>query len=151
MERPHAEDLTHAREIVSGSTDAWENFVHRYSGLIFSVIRRYLLKEDEDEQRNVYVRVLEDLYTRRLADYDGSSSLATWVVTVARSRSFDFLRGRYGRRAAPRWLEDCPEHERRVYTLHYIEGLGLREIARRLESEGYSCSEADVCTPWERG
>lgn len=144
MEPPHSQDLALAREVASGSRDAWEQFVHRYSGLIFSVIRRYLFKEDEDELRNVYVRVLEDLYTRRLAEYDASSSLSTWIVTITRSRSLDFLRNRYGRRSAPRWLEGLGPQEQRVYALHYIEGLSVPEVVRRLEGEGRSISDAAV-------
>lgn len=144
MQPPHAEDLALARDVVSGSSDSWSGFVHRYSGLIFSVIRRYLYNEDEDEQRNVYVRILEDLYTRRLADYDGRSSLATWIVTIARSRSLDFLRSRYGRRSAPRWLDEVTAREKEIYTLHYIEGLGVREIVSRLTSDGVSLTDSEV-------
>jgi len=144
MHEAHTEDLALAREVASGSSESWGRLVHRYTGLIISVIRRYLYKEDEDEQRNVYVRVLEDLFTRRLAEYNGSSSLATWIVTIARCRSLDFLRSRYGRHRAPRWIEQGNAKEKAVYTLHYVQGFGAGEIVRRFKAEGESITQSEV-------
>lgn len=144
MQAPHIDDLALTRDVVSGMPEAWTRLVDQYSGLIISVVRRYLYKEDEDEQRNIYVRVLEDLYTRRLAEYDGRSSLATWIVTITRSRSLDFLRARYGRRSAPKWLEQGNSKERAVYNLYYVQGLDLGEIVRRLKADGESATRPEV-------
>jgi RNA polymerase sigma factor (sigma-70 family) len=144
MQDTHTDDLALAREIVAGSTDAWARLVHGYSGLILSVARRYLYNADKDERRSVYVHVLEDLYRTRLKDYDGRCSLATWIVAITRSRSLDYLRSRYGRRSGPKWLNSCTSLEHTVYQLHYLEGLTVLDIVRRLEAAHKQTTESDV-------
>jgi DNA-directed RNA polymerase specialized sigma24 family protein len=65
-------------------------------------------------------------------------------VTITRSRSLDYLRARYGRRSAPKWLENCTGLERTVYQLHYVEGLTVLDIVRRLEAANQPTTESEV-------
>jgi hypothetical protein len=43
------EDLALIEMILGGSTVHWHAFVDRYAGLIYSVVRRQLFVEDDDE------------------------------------------------------------------------------------------------------
>lgn len=140
----HGEDRRLAKAVVDANDRAWTEFVQRYSGLMFSIIHRYLLKEDHDEHRTLYVRVLEECYHSRLRDYDGRSSLATWIATVTRSRCLDYLRSRYGRRSFPGWLTNCTPTERDIYAMHYMEGMSHVEIVARLRKRGENFSVEDL-------
>ena len=98
-------DQNLARKAARGSEEAWHELVERYSGLIYSLIRRYLAHPDEDERRSVYVEVLETLQGGALARFDGRASLSTWIGVVTRSRCMDYLRRQHGRRQTPAWLQ----------------------------------------------
>jgi RNA polymerase sigma factor (sigma-70 family) len=115
---------------VEGSEDAWHEFVDRYSGLIFSLIRRYLPHPNDDDRRSVYVDVLETLYEGALARYDGRASLATWIGVVTRSRCMDWLRHRSGRHRDPSWLEELPPFDQEIYRLFYVKGLSFTQICQ---------------------
>jgi DNA-directed RNA polymerase specialized sigma subunit len=112
----------------TGSQDAWHEIVERYSGLIHTMARRYLVGCDEDDERNIYVDVLEALYDGALARFDGRASLSTWIGVVTRSRCMDHLRHQRGRRQDPVWLERLSTADRQVYRQYYIEGLGFSQI-----------------------
>ena len=45
-----------AGDIAAGSINAWHEFIKRYSGLVYSVVRRHLLTDDDDEIRSARVR-----------------------------------------------------------------------------------------------
>jgi len=132
----HLDDLRLAATIVGGSTDAWHDFVDRYSALIVSVVRRYMEGFEEDDQRNVYVDTLEHFFATGLAQYDGMASLSTWVITVTRSRSLDHVRARYGRRREPSWLQHLPERDRAVYRFYFVESRRHGEILAWFASQG---------------
>src|SRR5215831_19335507 len=101
----YSADIQLARSVVAGSLEAWHAFVLRYSGIIFSMVRRYLPDRDDDTRRDAYVRTLEHFYRTGLAHYDGRTRLSTWVMTVTRSRCLDLLRERHGRRRLPTWIQ----------------------------------------------
>ena len=71
-----------ARAVSEGSIPHWHAFVDRYSGLIYSVIRRQLFAETEDDVRNVFADVLDVLYRGKLAEFAGRSDLSTWLIVV---------------------------------------------------------------------
>lgn len=122
----HAEDRELVAEILSGSEDAWHRLVLTYSGLIQSVLRKYLF--DTDSVRTVYVHVLEGLYRGKLTSYEGRASLATWLVLVSRNAALDQLRHRMGRRELPAGLRDLGSRDREIYRLYYMEGLSFEAV-----------------------
>ena len=102
------------QRILTGSTEAWHEFLDRYSGLIYSIVRRQLAAEDEDDVRSVYVDVLKQLYDRDLARYSERSDLPTWLMVLAKRRSFDHLRARYGRIRKPAGFAKLTDLDREV-------------------------------------
>ena len=123
------EDLALVQAIRAGSVEAWHHFVQRYSGIIYSVLRRYF--HDEDEIRDGYVDILEKLYRGTLDQYTGRSALSTWLVFVARSHAIDEHRRRHGRRELPTAVKAMGELERRVFALYYLEGATFDTVRQR--------------------
>jgi RNA polymerase sigma factor (sigma-70 family) len=126
------EDLRLVREILAGSSQAWAEFIARYTGLIASVIRRYLKPRDPDELRTAYVDVLASLHERKLSTYQGRAALSTWITVVTRSEVLDVIRRRDGRHQVPRCLRGLDASDRVIYTLYYVKGFGLRDVLDRL-------------------
>jgi DNA-directed RNA polymerase specialized sigma24 family protein len=129
-------DFDLVRRVVSGSEAAWHEFLAHYSGLIFSVINRYLHSKENDDSRAVYVNVIDHLYHTKLATYEGRSTLATWLVLVTRTETLDFLRHRFGRHQVPSGIKRLPAIDQEVYRLYYVEGLPLHEVRAQLEQTG---------------
>lgn len=121
--------------ILSGSVEAWHAFVDRYTGLILSVLRQRLFVEDDDEIQSVYVDVLESLYFSKLREYVGAASLATWLVFVTRGKAVDYLRKKRGRRHLPRGYNKLTPRDRRVFQLHFVEGLDFEAVLHMLNGE----------------
>ncbi len=96
--QPHR-DLARARRILAGSTGDWQHLVADYSGLALATARRHL--NDLDAAHGVVVDVFERLYHGMLGQYDGRSSLATWLVLVVRNAAIDQLRRDQGRLRVP--------------------------------------------------
>ena len=122
--------------ILGGSTAHWHAFVDRYAGLIYSVIRRQLFVEDEDEVRTVFADVLEALYRGKLSEFRGSSELSTWLIVVSRGKALDHLRHLQGRRKMPQGFETLSTFEQQVFRLHHVEGLGFDAVMHSLHSAG---------------
>lgn len=133
-----------------GSVEAWHEFVERYSGLIYSLICRYLAHPDEDERGTVYVQVLETLHDGALARYDGRASISTWIGVVTRSRCMDHIRKERGRRQAPVWLEGLSERDQQVYRRYYLEGQGFTEICDPETGNGRTMSVEDLMESLDR-
>jgi RNA polymerase sigma factor (sigma-70 family) len=130
------EDLALIEMILGGSTAHWHAFVDRYAGLIYSVVRRQLFVEDEDEVRTVFADVLEVLYKGKLAEFRGNSELSTWLIVVSRGKALDHLRHLQGRRKHPQGYETLSSFEREVFRLHHVEGLGFDAVIQSLRSAG---------------
>jgi len=130
------EDLALIEMILGGSTVHWHAFVDRYAGLIYSVVRRQLFVEDEDEVRTVFADILEALYKGKLAEFRGSSELSTWLIVVSRGKALDHLRHLQGRRKNPQGYETLSPFEREVFKLHNVEGLGFDAMIHSLQSAG---------------
>jgi RNA polymerase sigma factor (sigma-70 family) len=121
-------DVQLVERINSHSVEAWHEFVHQYSDLIFSTLHRQLTAEDPDAIRTVYVDVLKNLYDHKLAKYEGISSLSTWLVIVTRGLAIDYLRRKGGRRRYPKGYQDLDPLGKRVFQLHFVEGLGFDAV-----------------------
>jgi DNA-directed RNA polymerase specialized sigma24 family protein len=139
-------DLALARSVVAGSRDAWRSFAERYSGLIHAIIRRHLHSRDGDDVNTVFVAVLDSLYRRKLASYEGRAALSTWLTLVVRTEVFDHLRRRFGRHEVPGTLGPLPEAEREIFQLHFVEGCDVPEIVKRLEADWAGWTSSRVRT-----
>lgn len=129
-----AGDLELVREVLAGSEESWRRFLERYSGLIEAVIRRYVGAHDRDEVRAVFTDVLEALYFRKLATFEGRSALSTWLTLVTRNHVLDHLRRRFGRRHPPRALARLTRDDREIFRLYYVEGWGFSDLLQHLHS-----------------
>ena len=141
---PFAADLSLVESICSGSTSAWHGFINRYSGLIYTVIRRHLFAEDEDELRSVYVDILKGLYDGDLAKYRGEAPLATWLIVSTRSRTIDAARRRHGRIRTPTGHDKLSEFDKKVLQLFYIDRLPLEVVVHTLDWKGWSTNVDDI-------
>jgi DNA-directed RNA polymerase specialized sigma24 family protein len=138
----HENDRQLVESILTGSTEAWHGFVERYAGLLYHVARS--LHFDEEEARDAFVEILEQLLHSRLASYEGRASLASWLVLVARSISTDILRRRFGRRLPPRGVRNLSPRQQEVFRLYYAEGLSFRATLERLGQLGYELEREDL-------
>ena len=130
------EDLALIEMILGGSTVHWHAFVDRYAGLIYSVVRRQLFVEDDDEVRTVFADILESLYRGKLAEFRGSSELSTWLIVVSRGKALDHLRHLQGRRKHPQGYETLSPFEREVFRFYHVEGLSFDAVIHSLQSAG---------------
>lgn len=124
-----------ARLAGSGAVEPWQEFVLRYSALILRTVRRYMLGFDVDDHRTIYVDILQQLYHSGLNRYDGSVTLSSWVMIVARSRCLDAVRARHGRKRPPKWLQNMSVFDRDVYRLFFVEGLDVSATLAELQRQ----------------
>jgi RNA polymerase sigma factor (sigma-70 family) len=138
------QDRALVEKINEGCVESWREFVRRYSDLIYHVLWRRLIAEDEEEIHTVFVDTLEQLYKKNLKQYTGKSSLTTWVVLVARSCAVDYLRRKRGRRRYPKGYNSLSSFARKVFELHVIEGLGFDGLIHTLRWQGESFAVDDI-------
>jgi len=129
-----------ARRAAAGELEAWQDFLLRYSTLIFKVVRRHLVAEDDDEVRTVYVDILKALYDGDLAKYRDISALSTWLTLYARRRSIDALRARHGRQRNPASLRHLDAFDYEVFQLYYVERLPIEVVVHTLDWKGHEVS-----------
>ncbi|MEZ4648361.1 MAG: sigma factor-like helix-turn-helix DNA-binding protein [Candidatus Eisenbacteria bacterium] len=145
----HEDDHQRVQSILSGSVDAWHQFVHEYAALIHAVIRKHLYG-DEDEVQTVFVQVLETLYKQSFATYEGRASLSTWLGVVARGKTLDYLRAKLGRNRVPVAIEQLGDLERKVFQLHFVEGLPIDAVSSRLAGDGQALALEDLLATVDR-
>ena len=133
--RPERRDYELVSRIRGGSTSAWKLFVERYSGVVHAVVRRYLF--DDDDRRDAWTRIFAHLHDGGLDEYEGRSSLATWLTVVSRGIVCDYIRGRMGRRSEPRAVARLDPAARRAFRLLYLEGRFTTEVRTQLNCEGH--------------
>lgn len=143
-ERRIESDRKLVNDILHGSVPAWHEFLNRYAGLIFSVVRRHLLSVDEDEVRAVYVDVLKSLYDGEIKQYRGDALLSSWLIVTTRNRSLDFFRKRFGRLHTPTGYDKLSELEKQVLQLYFVARLPLEIVVGVLEWKGLSTDPDDV-------
>jgi RNA polymerase sigma factor (sigma-70 family) len=95
-------DPWRARLDEGDSVAAWDIFIEQYRRLIFATIKQ--LARDHDDILDVFARVCEALRAddlarlRRYAESSGERArFSTWLVTVVRNQTIDWLRHRDGR------------------------------------------------------
>ena len=108
------------------SDDAWDLFIAHYRRLIFAAIHHYV--RDPDDATDIFARVCEALREddlRRLRQYSEqphhTARFSTWLVTVVRNLTVDWLRHRDGRRHLSVLADGLPPLQRRIFELVYLE------------------------------
>lgn len=143
-------DVELTTAVTDGSIPAWHKFLDRYSGLIYAVVRRHFLTDDEDEIRSAYVDILEGFFDGGLAEYRGESRLSTWLIVTVRSRTIDLLRKRRGRIRAPRGYEALSALDKTIFQLFYVDRLPIEVVVHTLDWRGFSTSGDDIAEAIQR-
>jgi RNA polymerase sigma factor (sigma-70 family) len=147
---PFQEDLSLVEAISSGSIPAWHAFIHRYSGLIYSIVRRYLMTEDEDEIRTAFVDILILLYEGELKLYRGDAPLSSWLIVSSRSRAIDAARKRHGRIRPPEGYEKLDLFDKKIWQLFYVDGLPIEIVIHTLAWGGLSTNADEILAAIQR-
>ncbi|UFJ41671.1 sigma-70 family RNA polymerase sigma factor [Brevibacillus humidisoli] len=79
------------QQITQGDVEAYREIIQRYQRMIFVFIYKMVnnTADAEDLTQEVFVKAYEKLST-----YRGDSQFSTWLHTLARNRTIDFLRRR---------------------------------------------------------
>lgn len=149
-DKNHIEDLSLSQAITDGSLEAWHTFLDRFAGLIHGVVRRCIFTEDEDITRGIYVDILKKLYEGEIGRFRGETSLATWLIIFARSRTYDFVRRRYGRYREPAGINKLSEFDRMVFRLFYMERLPMDIVVHIINWRGLETSAEDIVESMQR-
>jgi RNA polymerase sigma-70 factor (ECF subfamily) len=137
--------------LASGDNDAMKEIVRCTKGSLHRYLQHKLPGEDaEDVLQDVYLTVW-----RRAASYCPSKGHPrSWIVTIARNRAIDYLRGRGSRRRTKQHytfvratyckpsqessallnhvsttMQGLPDRERGVTTMALVEGYSMTEIS----------------------
>ena len=113
-------------ELRAGKFDrAWDLFVSQYRRLLFAAIRHHL--KDHDDVMDVFARVCEALREedmRRLRSYVSQTNhparFTTWLVTVVRNLTIDWLRQQHGRWRPAAILDELSPIRRRIFELVFV-------------------------------
>ena len=140
----HADDVALSRRVLEGDVRAWEQFIQRYAGLMYTVIGRQLRTTDVDDIRSVLVDVLVVVRTSKLRGYEGRAALSTWLAVVARSEALDFLRRRYGRPRYQRRISRLGSTDRFILRMYHFEGRTPHEVVAALGQRGEAFSVDEV-------
>jgi RNA polymerase sigma factor (sigma-70 family) len=111
----------------AGDPDAaWDLFIQQYRRLIFAAIRHYT--REHDEVMDVFAEICGALRENQLARLQGywdrpthRARFSTWLVTVVRNRTVDWLRQRLGRRR-PSAGGDLSPLQQRILEHVFIDG-----------------------------
>lgn len=87
----HKNDADLVAGCLEGDQDAWEELVHRYSRLIYSIAFKSGLNGEDaaDVVQNVFVTVL-----RRLESLRERDRFSSWLITTARRESWHYKSGK---------------------------------------------------------
>jgi RNA polymerase sigma factor (sigma-70 family) len=136
--------FTLVRAVSDGNIEAWQSFLLKYSGLIYSVVRRHLPTEKEDDVRTVSVEIMKKLYEGDLVKYKGHTQLSTWLFVYVKRRALDYWRAKHGRYREPVGLSRLMDIDRKVLKLFYIDRMRLDIVIQSLNWNGQKITAADV-------
>jgi len=151
-ETPGSVDRDLVHRCIEGDQEAWKKLVVRYERLIFSIALR--ICRDSEAAADVLQQVCLELY-QHLDEVRNITTLPAWVATVARRKSYDYLRAQkpaepltieaeagsedvFGNIERQHTLEQAmaclPERNRRLIEMMYMSGGGYSyvEIAAEL-------------------
>lgn len=88
-ERNKKEDLEIVQKILAGDESLFQVLVHKYSGLIFSIVYKMVGNriDAEDLVQEIFIKIYNGLKS-----YNGEFALTTWMMKVASNHTIDFLR-----------------------------------------------------------
>jgi RNA polymerase sigma factor (sigma-70 family) len=143
------DDRKLVEKITLGSTEAWHEFLLRYSGLIFNAVKRHLFSADNDEIQSLYVDILKALYDKDLLGYKNKAFLSTWLIVYSRARVFDYVRKKRGRYRIPKEVNNLNELDKRILQLYFVEKLDLAIVAHTLQWEGFEVTADDIIASFQ--
>jgi RNA polymerase sigma-70 factor (ECF subfamily) len=84
---------------IAGENRAWHRFLREYQrciqGAILSLLAKFSIHESEIAE-DIFTAVIEKLLVndcRALRNFKWNSKVSTWLVSVARNKTYDYLRG----------------------------------------------------------
>jgi RNA polymerase sigma factor (sigma-70 family) len=134
-----------ARRAADGDQQAWDALVTQYSGLLWSVVRRFRLGEQQsaDVVQTTWLRLLENI--RLIRD---PARLPGWLVVTARNLSVEAVR--YAGRSRP--LDDdyespITDERPEVAVLRFERETLVRQALRRLSERDQELLTLVVASP----
>ena len=126
---------------------AWTEFLSRYNGIIYHVIRSF--DRDPDRSSDCFLYVCEQLSRdgfRRLRKYDvnGRATFSTWLSAVVRNLCLDWHRKVYGRSRAFKSIAGMAATDQLLFELVYRHGHSAEEARHELQQRGYNLSFTQV-------
>jgi len=135
--------------VVDGDPDAWQEFVKRFSNLLFSLLWRYA-NDSQDVCADLYLYVIEGLhqtseagetfyrlrrYLASVDQYQGKGRLTTWLGRVTQNLVSDHFREQEGRKTLPRAIQRLELNSQITFKLLYWDCLSEREAYETLRSK----------------
>lgn len=82
---------------IAGNAEAWDEFVDRFSGLIYWAIKRKLNKYDctylMSEVEDIYQRIFTSMWEKKsLISVGERGNISPWIVVLASNFTIDFIR-----------------------------------------------------------
>ena len=150
------EDQYYIDATINGDTKAFTVLIERYKHMVFTLALKILKNREEAEEvsQDVFVKVYQVLDS-----FKGDSKFSTWMYKIAYYRSLDYLKKQKRglstssldsekeyhlpsiennldalevnerKQAIKSAIDELPEDDAVVITLHYFEELSLKEIA----------------------
>ena len=92
-------DCELVEKCIEEDAEAWSEFVDRFSGLIYWVIKRKLNKYDctylMSEAEDIYQRLFASIWRKKsLANIRERDNIAPWLIVLASNATIDFIRKR---------------------------------------------------------
>ncbi|MFS4494074.1 RNA polymerase sigma factor [Maribacter sp. 2308TA10-17] len=150
------EDQHYIDKVINGDTRAFSVLVERYKHMVFTLAAKILKNHQEAEEvaQDVFVKMYS-----ALTAFKGDSKFSTWLYKIAYYRSLDYLKkqkrslntssidsdtefhlastenaldnleANERKQSIKNAIDELPEDDAVVITLHYFEELSLKEIA----------------------
>lgn len=84
------------QKCLEGDAEAWSEFVERFSGLVYWVIKRKLSKYYmyfESDVEEIYQRVLASIWEKKsLTSVSERGNISPWIAVLASNFTIDFIR-----------------------------------------------------------
>ena len=126
---------------VKGNKKAWDELVDKYKNLIYSAIIRTFQsvghanpeEAADDIFQGVFASLLKDNCAKlRKFKWKNGCSLASWILIISKSRTFDYLRKVFSRKKIMTPLIENAENEEDVFKdARYAEGSFLEELEHK--------------------
>jgi RNA polymerase sigma-70 factor (ECF subfamily) len=147
------EDQEFLKRCISGDKKAWDQFVDRFSALIYHGVSRTLQhagrafgQEDAaDLMQSVFVRLHEGNY-KKLRQFEGKCSLATWIRMISVRTTIDHLR----RNKTHLSLQGETDAEVTLVATLHDEGSSVEQCMEEKQAQQLLAESVKHLTPRER-